>query len=520
MISTDFLVIGSGVAGVSYALKIADALPEKSVTLVTKTELMESNTRYAQGGIAIVLDENDSFEKHIEDTLTAGDGICDREVVDMVVKNGPARLKELIDFGAAFDTTNKGGLDLGKEGGHSANRIVHHKDISGYEIIRTLVEQAKKKSNIQILTHHYAIDLITEHHLVNQSKLETKKRTCFGAYVQNRISGEIVKIEAKTTMLASGGIGQVYAETTNPKIATGDGIALAYRAKALIKDMEFIQFHPTALFNPKESPCFLVSEAVRGFGAILRNQDGEAFMESYHELKDLAPRDIVARAIDTELVANGFEHLYLDCTHLDLEGFKNHFPNIYEKCLSVGVDVAKDFIPIVPAQHYMCGGIDVDLKGRTSIKNLYACGECSRTGLHGANRLASNSLLEALVYSDTSSSDAINTIHEIEMPESIPEWDSEGTIQPKEKVIIKHNRREVQKLMSDFAGIVRSDARLKMALKRLEVIYLETQSLYSTSILSPQLCELRNLVNVAYLVITHSMKQKKNKGGYYNIDRL
>lgn len=284
--------------------------------------------------------------------------------------------------------------------------------------------------------------------------------------------------------------------------------------------MEFIQFHPTALFNPGESPCFLVSEAVRGFGAILRNQDGEAFMENYHELKDLAPRDIVARAIDTELVANGYEHLYLDCTHLDLEGFKNHFPNIYEKCLSVGVDVSKDYIPIVPAQHYMCGGIEVDLKGRTSIKNLYACGECSRTGLHGANRLASNSLLEALVYSDTSSKDAIEEVHAIVMPESIPEWDSEGTIQPKEKVIIKHNRREVQKLMSDFAGIVRSDARLKMALKRLEVIYLETQSLYSTSILSPQLCELRNLVNVAYLVITHSMKQKENKGGYYNIDRL
>ena len=520
MISTDFLVIGSGAAGISYALKIATALPHKHVTVVTKSELMESNTRYAQGGIAIVLDENDSFESHIQDTLVAGDGLCDRAVVEKVVTEGPSRLKELIEFGAQFDTTNKGSLDLGKEGGHSAHRIVHHKDISGYEIIRVLIEQAKKAANITILTHHYAIDLITEHHLYRFKKLDTKERTCFGAYVQNRKSGEIIKVEAKTTMLASGGIGQVYAETTNPVIATGDGVALAYRAKAKVKDMEFIQFHPTALYNPKDSPCFLVSEAVRGFGAILRNQDGEAFMERYHELKDLAPRDIVARAIDTELVANGFEYLYLDCTALDIDRFKDHFPNIYSKCLSVGIDVAKDYIPIVPAQHYLCGGIEVDLKGRTSIKNLYACGECSRTGLHGANRLASNSLLEALVYGSTSAEDAIAIIDAVTLPADLPEWDSEGTVMPKEKVIIKHNRKEVQKIMSDFVGIVRSDARLELALKRLEVIFLDTTHLYESTVLSPQLCELRNMVNVAYLIITQSMARKENRGGYYNIDRL
>ena len=284
--------------------------------------------------------------------------------------------------------------------------------------------------------------------------------------------------------------------------------------------MEFIQFHPTALFNPKESPSFLISEAVRGFGAILRNQDGEAFMEGYHELKDLAPRDIVARARNSELVNSGDEFVYLDCTKLDVAKFKNHFPNIYNKCLSVGVNIEIDYIPIVPAQHYLCGGIVVDQVGKTSISNLYACGECSRTGLHGANRLASNSLLEALVYADESSVDAIKLCDNVTLPTSVPEWDSEGTVKPKEKVIIRHNRKELQKIMSDFVGIVRSNERLEIALKRLGVIYQQTQKLYETTVLSPQLCELRNMINVAYLIITQSQKRKENRGGYYNINNF
>lgn len=520
MIKTDFLVIGSGVAGLSFSLKVAAKSPDKKITIITKDALMESNTRYAQGGIAIVLNEDDSFENHIQDTLTAGDGLCDPEVVKMVVTNGPDRLRELIEFGANFDTNTDGELDLGKEGGHSANRIVHHKDVSGFEILRTLVRKAEQTPNIEILPYHYAIDLITEHHLTAIDESKSRNRTCFGAYVQNKKTGEIIKVESKVTMLASGGIGQVYADTTNPVIATGDGVALAYRAKAEIKDMEFIQFHPTALFNPKESPSFLISEAVRGFGAILRNQDGEAFMEGYHELKDLAPRDIVARAIDSEMVQSGDEFVYLDCTHLDLVKFKDHFPNIYNKCMSVGVDIKRDYIPIVPAQHYLCGGIVVDITGKTSIANLYACGECSRTGLHGANRLASNSLLEALVFADVSSDDAVKFEKSVKVPTNIPEWDSEGTVKPREKVIIRHNRKVIQKIMSDFVGIVRSDERLKIALKRLELIFKETTKLYETTVLSPQLCELRNLVNVAYLVITQSQKRKENKGGYYNIDNL
>lgn len=516
----DFLVIGTGVAGLTYALKVASELPDKKIVLVTKKELMESNTKYAQGGIAIVLDENDTFEAHVQDTLTAGDGLCDKEVVELVVKNGPDRLRELIEFGAQFDLDSEGELDLGREGGHSAHRIVHHKDISGYEILRALAQKVQETSNISVLEHHFAIDLITEHHLPNIDLGDSKKRTCFGAYVQDRKSGTVLKVESKITMLASGGIGQVYAETTNPIIATGDGIGLAYRAKAHISDMEFIQFHPTALFNPKDSPSFLISEAVRGFGAILRTQEGEAFMERYHEMKDLAPRDIVARAIDAELVSSGDDYMCLDCRHLDIEKFTAHFPNIYEKCLSIGVDVQDHCIPIVPAQHYLCGGVEVNKKGRTSISNLYACGECSRTGLHGANRLASNSLLEALVYGAESSQDAIERLGKVVLPDTIPEWDSEGTVKPKEKIIIKHNRKEVQKIMSNLVGIVRSNHRLSIALKRLEVIYLDTKHLYETTTISPQLCELRNMINVAYLIITQSQKRKQNKGGFYNVDNL
>ena len=516
MKKSDVLVIGSGIAGLTFALKIAKSNPKLSVTIVSKASEGESNTKYAQGGIAVVLDKNDSFEKHIEDTLIAGDGICDEGVVKMVVEEAPMRLKEIIDWGAEFDTNQAGEYDLGKEGGHGENRIVHHKDVTGLEIERKLRSQVKAQSNIDFFTHYFAIDLITQHHLgfkVPKSEIE-----CYGAFVLDTTSGKIDRFVSKITMLSSGGVGQVYANTTNPTIATGDGVAMAYRAKARIEEIAFIQFHPTALYDPMISPSFLISEAVRGFGAYLRTQDGKRFMPDYDERAELASRDIVAQAIDKELKKTGAEYVYLDCTHLEIEKFKNHFPNIYKKCAEIGIPIEKDYIPVVPAAHYSCGGIDVDSWGQTTIKNLLACGECSRTGLHGANRLASNSLLEALVYADRSFQLVSKKIANIELNEAIPKWDTTGTNNPKELVVIKHNRKELQAIMSDYVGIARSNQRLKKALKRIKELYQETEELYEATTVSPQLCELRNLITCAYLIITNSQKQTENRGTFYNTD--
>ncbi|MDO6738373.1 L-aspartate oxidase [Wenyingzhuangia sp. 2_MG-2023] len=522
---TDFLVIGSGIAGLSYALKVASRHKNASVTLVTKAEKEESNTKYAQGGIATVTNTNtDSFEQHIQDTLIAGDGLCDEEVVRMVVEEAPERLDELIAWGAQFDKTTKGDYSLGREGGHSQNRILHHKDITGYEIARALLQKVEGTENITLLENHFTIDFITDHHILRaqgHEKTVTHRDhiTCYGAYVLDEITQEIKTIQAKITLLAAGGSGQVYRTTTNPKIATGDGIAMAYRAKAKVQDIEFIQFHPTALHQePGQSPAFLITEAVRGEGGILRNVNGERFMEKYDDRLELAPRDIVARAIDTELKITGEDFAYLDCTHIDPDHFLNHFPNITQKCKSLGIDVHKDYIPITPAAHYICGGIAVDKNGQTSIENLYACGECSRTGLHGANRLASNSLIEAVVYAHRSSVHASSILDKLTFRNDIPAWDDTNTSQNKEHILITHDRRDIQKIMSNYVGIVRSDIRLQKAANRLEILYQENKELYRTAKLSAPICELRNLITNAYLIIQSSIDRKENKGGFYNQD--
>ena len=519
MFEYDFLIIGSGIAGLTYALKVAHHLPEAKVAIVTKADENESNTKYAQGGIAVVVDKiSDSYNQHIQDTIRAGDGLCKPDIVKAVVTQGPKRFRELVQWGVDFDMKSNGEYDLGLEGGHSKNRILHHKDITGLEIEKTLLSQVHNTPNIKILPQHFAVDLITQHHFEPRRSNPSNETQCYGAYIFNAATGKIETFSARVTLLATGGVGQIYQNTTNPIIATGDGIAMAYRVKALIGNMEFIQFHPTALHHSHISPSFLISEAVRGFGGLLRNKSGALFMHLYDQRKELASRDIVSRAIDSELKKSGDECVFLDCRHLNMEDFKKHFPNILQKVNEIGIDLKQNMIPVVPAAHYLCGGIVVDEYGQTSVENLYACGECACTGLHGANRLASNSLLEALVFAHRSYLKSVDLVEKSILPSIIPNWDEEGTVQPKELILITHNLRELQALMSDYVGIIRSKERLTRAANRLKVLYEETEVLYKMTKISPQLIELRNMITVAYLVVQQSRARSENRGVFFQTD--
>ena len=515
MRKVDFLVIGSGIAGLSFALKAAQ---HGKVLIITKSNEDESNTKYAQGGVAVVVNEGDSFGKHIEDTLIAGDGLCDPKIVEIVVTEGPQRIQEIIDYGIQFDKDKQGVYDLAKEGGHSEHRVLHYKDITGYEIESVLLRQIHANPNIEILTHYFCLELITQHHLGEFVDKRTKVINCFGVYAFNTERNDVEKILASVTIMASGGAGHIYSSTTNPVIATGDGMAMVYRAKGKLRNMEFIQFHPTALYHPGEYPSFLISEAVRGFGGVLRRKNGDEFMYEYDARGSLAPRDIVARAIDAEMKKSGEDFVYLDITHREKDDILAHFPNIYAKCLSIGIDMTKHFIPVTPAAHYMCGGILVDEYGRSTIENLYAVGECSATGLHGANRLASNSLLEAPVFAHRIYLDAVEKFKTVVIPDHIPEWNEQGVTQTNEDILVTHNLREMQKLMSDYVGIVRSDFRLDRAMRRLYLLYEETEEFYKGNKVSVKLCELRNVIQVSYTVIKSAMARKESRGLHYTTD--
>ncbi|MEE1111852.1 MAG: L-aspartate oxidase [Bacteroidales bacterium] len=511
----DFLVIGSGIAGLSYALKVADY---GKVCILTKSDASECSTKYAQGGIAAVMYDNDSYEKHINDTLIAGAGLCDLESVKITITESTDRIKELIEWGTNFDKKQTGTYDLAKEGGHSEYRILHHRDNTGFEIERALLEKVRSHPNVIIKENQYTIDIITQHHLGQEINRRCDDIRCFGAYVLDKKTNTIDTYLSKITILCTGGNGNVYSTTTSPLIATGDGQAMVHRAKGKLRHMEFIQFHPTSLFNPREKPSFLITEAMRGAGGILKNMAGESFMEKYDKRGSLAPRDIVARAVNAEMTKRGDEHEYLDCRGISKEEIMRHFPNIYAKCLEIGINITQEMIPIIPAAHYCCGGIEVDQYSRTSIKNLYASGECSCTGLHGANRLASNSLLESLVYSHRAYLDSIKNISTIDFCDQVPDWNAEGMELNEELSLITQSVKEVQQIMTNYVGIVRSDLRLKKAFKRMKLIYDETEEFYNKSVLTPQLCELRNLIANSYLIIKMAEQRKESVGLHYSID--
>lgn len=514
-VKTDYLIIGSGIAGLSFALKVA---AKHKVYLITKANEDESNTKYAQGGIAAVWNDKDTVEKHVQDTLIAGAGLCDEKIVRKVITEGTQRVKELIELGTKFDKAQNGEYDLAKEGGHSEHRILHYKDVTGNEIERALIAQIHKHPNITVLDHHFAIDIITQHHLGVEVNSKTPGIECYGAYVLNTKSYKIETVLAKVTVMATGGAGHVYATTTNPKIATGDGIAMVYRAKGHVKDMEFVQFHPTSLYNPTEHPSFLITEAIRGFGAVLKTQDGKEFMQKYDARGSLAPRDIVARAIDNEQKMRGDDYVYLDCRHLDRKGFIEHFPNIYNKCMGLGIDPFVKMIPVVPAMHYLCGGIIVDENSKSTIDNLYAIGECACTGLHGANRLASNSLLEACVFAHIAAGHSSSIIEKIKIKDNIPDWNAEGTEQAEEMILITQSQKEVQQIMSNYVGIVRSELRLQRAFDRLEILFKENEALYEKTVVTPKLGELRNIICIGYLIIKHARQRKESVGLHYMVN--
>ena len=475
---SDFLVIGGGIAGMSYALRIANGGKGK-VVLVCKTTLDEANTTKAQGGIASVTNLSvDNFEKHIADTIVAGDFISNHQAVEHVVRNAPKAISDLVEWGVNFDKNNEGTYDLHREGGHSEFRILHHADDTGAEIQRGLMAAVCSNENITVLENHYAVEIITQHHLGIEVTRRTPDIECYGAYILNPVTQKIDTYLSKITLMATGGCGAVYGTTSNPSIATGDGIAMVYRAKGTVADMEFVQFHPTVLYNPKETrPAFLITEAMRGYGGVLRLPNGDEFMQKYDERLSLAPRDIVARAIDHEMKIHGLAHVCLDVTHKDAAETRKHFPHIYAKCLSLGIDITKEFIPVCPSAHYMCGGIKVDLNGESTIKRLYAVGECACTG-----------------------------------------WVDTGTLTYEERVLITQSVKEVGEVMSNYVGIVRSNLRLKRAWSRLDLLYEETENLFKQVKATKDICELRNMINVGFLITRQAIERKESRGLHYTID--
>ena len=512
---TDFLVIGSGVAGLSFALKAAE---KGHVTIVTKGEMNECNTNYAQGGICCVTYPPDTFEKHIQDTLVCGAGKCDEQAVRMVVEGAPEGIRDLKEWGTRFDKTPEGRYSLHREGGHTEHRILHHQDLTGAEIERALVSAVKRHRNIDVLEQHFAVDVLTQHHLGKEVNRHMDDIECYGAYVLDIKKDKVFTILSKVTVVCTGGVGNLYHTTTNPSVATGDGIAMVHRAKGIIENMQYIQFHPTTLYNPTERPAFLITEAMRGYGAILKLPNGKEFMHKYHPMGSLAPRDVVARSVDHEMKITGAEHLYLDVRHKPAEETIRSFPNIYQKCLTMGIDITKDMIPVTPGAHYCCGGVKVDLNGESTIHRLYALGESSCTGLHGANRLASNSLIEAVVYAKAAAAHAIARLDGLTFENNIPDWNDDGMVATEEMILITQNYKEMQQIMSYYVGIVRSNLRLERALRRMEIIYRETEELYQKSRINVELCELRNLIEVGYLIIKDAQALKESVGLHYTID--
>ena len=510
----DFLVLGSGIAGLSFALKVA---PHGRVAIVTKKDRAESNTNYAQGGIAAVTSKEDSFELHVRDTLEAGAGLCKEPVVRTIVQEGPARIAELIELGMHFSereipqSPGARELDLGREGGHSKRRILHAQDITGREVERALLAAVAQQPNIEIFENHLAIDLITSRKLGHPGEPR-----CLGAYVFEKKSGRVWTFIARATLLATGGCGKVYLYTTNPDIATGDGVAMAYRAGAPVANMEFVQFHPTCLYHPR-AKSFLISEAVRGEGGELKTMEGFPFMERFHPLKSLAPRDIVARAIDSEMKKSGADHVLLDITHKPADFVRDRFPNIYQTCLRYGIDITKEPIPVVPAAHYQCGGVLTNVDGETEIAGLYAVGEVACTGLHGANRLASNSLLEALVCAHRAAQKMI-VRHPEPADVAVPLWQSGNAHNPDEMVVVSHNWDEIRRAMWDYVGIVRTNKRLQRALKRIANLQEEIHEYYWDFIVTSDLLELRNIATVAEIIVRSALARPESRGLNYNLD--